>query len=105
VPLHFALQRSVLAPQAQPRYFPLAAPVVDALERRVAGSDEVELIAAGHPSSPHRHAYVVIVLGASHDLDPQYASALIDLVRREMRDDDIRVEVRCLRQLWQRRSD
>ena len=100
VPLYLALQQSIVSPQNQPRFFPLAGPVMDALEQHVGSDPEVELIAAGHPSSAHRKADVVVVLGAPRDVDASYSADIVSLIRREMRDEQVSVEVRCLRQLW-----
>jgi uncharacterized hydrophobic protein (TIGR00271 family) len=104
LPLHNALQRSLIEPKPQPRTYPLAGSVIDALERHIDQQADVALIAAGQPSTTHANADVVLVIGAPNDLEPAYAKGLIDVVRREMRDDSLVVEIHCLRELWQQKT-
>jgi uncharacterized hydrophobic protein (TIGR00271 family) len=104
IPLHIALQRSLIEPKAQPLSFPLAVSVVAALERHVAKDPDVQLIAAGKPSSLRDRADVIIILGAPRDLDRNYAQPIIDLLRHEMRNDQLKVEIHCIRELWQESS-
>ena len=84
VPLQLALMRSLVEAKPQPITFPLARSVTEALEDYVENERDVEIIAAGRPSSPHDESDVILFLGAPRDLDPEYAKELIKIVRREM---------------------
>jgi uncharacterized hydrophobic protein (TIGR00271 family) len=105
VPLQLAMLRSLRQAKPQPRSYPLARSVSGALEDYIEDHPEVELILAGRPSSPDDRADVVLVIGAPHRLEPEYANALIDIVRREMKNDRLVVEVHCIRELWQELAD
>ncbi len=76
VPLHHALLESLVETKPQPRAFPLAKSVIDSLENRFASEPEVSLITAGRPSSQRIPSDVVLVLGATGELDPGFADEL-----------------------------
>jgi hypothetical protein len=78
---------------------------MEALEDHIDDEPDIELISAGRPSSPHDKSDVILLLGAPRDLDPAYANQLIAIVRREMKNEKLVVEVHCLRELWQQKSD
>jgi len=101
VPLQLSLLKGLLLGKPQPSYYPLSRSVMDALEDYVEDDPNLEIFDAGRPSSPYHTADVVLVLGAPYDLDRQYADALIKIVRREMRNPKLRVEVHLIRELWQ----
>ena len=65
------------------------------------GVAEVELIAAGRPSSNQSAADVIIVLGAPSELSQDYAHGIVQLLRRRMKNRRLVVEIHCLKQLWQ----
>ena len=104
VPLQMALMKSVVQAKPQPTTFPLARVVTEALEDHIEDQPDVELIASGRPSSPQDDSDGVLILGAPRDLDREYAAELIEIVRREMRDDTLVVEVHCIRELWQEKA-
>ncbi|MFC6977532.1 DUF389 domain-containing protein [Microbulbifer taiwanensis] len=101
VPLQLALLKGLLQGKPQPNYYPLSRAVMNALEDYVEDDPDVEIFDAGRPSSPFHPADVVLVLGAPHDLDKDYADALIKIVRREMRNQKLKVEVHLIREMWQ----
>ena len=88
----------------QPRAYPLATSVVEALEQRIQSEPGVELITAGRPSSHRVPADVVLVVGAAGELDSSFAHELVGIVRRSMRDESLIVDVHCVKALWQERS-
>jgi uncharacterized hydrophobic protein (TIGR00271 family) len=104
VPLQHALLRSLVETKPQPRAFPLAKTVLDALEDRCESEPGVKLITAGRPSSHLVRSDVVLVLGATGELDPSFADELVEIVRRKMRDESLIVEVHCIHTLWHQTS-
>lgn len=104
IPLQRALDRSLVEAKPQPATFPLARSVVEALEAHIEQTPQLELIAAGRPSSPHDPTDVVVILGTPGTLDPQFGSELIEIVHRTMNNDSLVVEVHCIRELWQESS-
>ena len=42
---------------------------------------------------------------APRDLDPEYATSLIEIVRSKMNNQNLVVEVHCLRELWQEKAE
>jgi uncharacterized membrane protein len=105
VPLQLALMRSLVEAKPQPTTFPLARVVTEALQDYVEDEPDVEILAAGRPSSPHDESDVILLLGAPRDLEREYAQELIEIVRREMKNDSLVVEVHCIRELWQEKAD
>jgi hypothetical protein len=105
VPLQLSMLRSLRQAKPQPRSYPLARSVTNALEDYIDDRPYVELILAGQPSSPKDRADVVLVIGAPRRLEREYANALIDIVRRTMKNDKLVVEVHCIRELWQEIAD
>jgi uncharacterized hydrophobic protein (TIGR00271 family) len=105
VPLQIALMRSLLEAKPQPTTYPLARKVIEALEDHIEDEPDIELIAAGRPSSLHDESDVVLWLGAPRDLDREYSKELIEIVRREMKDNTLVVEVHCIRELWQEKAN
>ena len=103
-PLHQELRRSLVETKPQPRAYPLAKSVVDALEDHISTRPEVTLITAGRPSSHLAPSDVVLVLGTGRELAPEFADDLVEIVRQKMRDDTLIVEVHCVREVWQETS-
>ncbi|MGI9427730.1 MAG: TIGR00341 family protein, partial [Bythopirellula sp.] len=104
IPLQRELLEGLVETKAQPRAFPLAKTVVDALEDRIAAEPGVTLITAGRPSSHLVASDVVLITGALGELDPSFADDLIEIVREKMQDDSLIVEVHCIKELWQETS-
>lgn len=104
VPLHYALMKNLVEAKPQPRTYPLATSVIDAVEKHLEKETDIELISSGQPSSPNDETDVILILGAPRDLDQKIAKELIDIVRREMMDDSLVVEIHCIRELWQETS-
>jgi uncharacterized hydrophobic protein (TIGR00271 family) len=105
IPLYFALQHSILQARPMPMSYPLARSVLEALEEYIDQQPNVELLTAGRPSLSLDNTDVQLVLGVPYNLDSSYAQALIDIVRREMEDDTLSVEVHCIKELWRIRDD
>ncbi len=104
IPLHRALQQSLVETKPQPRAFPLAKSVMDALEDRIESQPNVSLITAGRPSSQRVPSDVVVVIGTTGDLEPAFGDELIGIVRREMLDDTLVVDIHCVNQQWHQRA-
>jgi uncharacterized hydrophobic protein (TIGR00271 family) len=105
VPLQLALMRSAAEVKPQPMTYPLPWVVTEALEGYIEKDPDIQLIAAGRPASPHETSDVVMILGAPRDLEPEYARELIEVVRREMEDDSLVIEVHAIRELWQETTE
>ncbi len=105
IPLHLALMKQLVDAKPQSRMYPLATSVTDALERRLDQEDDVELISAGMPSSPNDTTDVVLVLGTLHGLDQKIAKELTDIVHQEMLDEELVIEIHCIRELWKETSE
>jgi uncharacterized membrane protein len=101
VPLQLKLLESLVETKPQPRAFPLAKTVLDALEDRLESEPGAKLITAGKPSSHLASSDVVLVLGATGELDPGFADELVEIIRQKMQDESLIVEVHCVRELWQ----
>ena len=101
IPLQLELLESLVETKPQPRAFPLAKTVLDALEDRLESEPGAKLITAGRLSSRLASSDVLLVLGATDELDSGFASELVKIVREKMRDDSLIVEVHCVKELWQ----
>ncbi|MHC4986224.1 MAG: hypothetical protein ACYTFO_08735, partial [Planctomycetota bacterium] len=62
---------------------------------------DVEIIAGGQPASQHARSDVVLILTSPHKLPNDYADQLVEIVRREMANPSLVVEVHCLQEAWQ----
>jgi uncharacterized hydrophobic protein (TIGR00271 family) len=100
-PLERALERNIELGKPQPSTYPLTKAVEDALAKHIAQDPDVHIVATGRPSSSHDQADVVVVISSPEWLPRTYATSIIDLVRRELHDDNVVVEVHCLREGWQ----
>jgi hypothetical protein len=78
--------------------------VIDALEDRLESHPDATLITAGKPSSHLVASDVVLVLGATREVDSRLANELAEIVRQKMQDESLIVEVHCLKQLWHERA-
>jgi uncharacterized hydrophobic protein (TIGR00271 family) len=104
IPLQNDLMKSLVQTKPQPRTYPLASTVADALEDRVQREPGVNLISTGRPSSHFASSDVVIILGCTGNPEPDFSKKLIRLVREKMLDDSLVVEVHCVKELWQETS-
>ncbi|MDF1744947.1 MAG: TIGR00341 family protein, partial [Gimesia sp.] len=104
VPLHYALMKHLVDAKPQSMTYPLATTVMDALEQRLSKENDVELISAGTPSSPNDSTDVILILGTLRDLDQKISKELTEIVHREMLDDELVVEIHCIRELWKETS-
>ncbi len=100
IPLQRALNRSLVEAKPQPSTYPLARSVIEALEEHIEQTDDVELIAAGRPSSPKDPTDVQVFVGAPGELDREFGRKIIEIVHTTMQDTELVVEVHCLRELW-----
>lgn len=103
-PLKVSLVRDLVQGKPQPNFYPLSKTVIEALKDYVEENPDIEILNAGRPASPYHPSDVVVVLGAPFELDKEYGRELIRIVREEMGDPDLKVEIHCLRELWQERS-
>ena len=104
IPLQRELFESLVETKPQPRTFPLAKSVMDALEDTVESEPGVKLIMAGTPSSRFVPSDVVLVLGVTNELDPSFADDLVEVVRQKMHDESLIVEIHCVKELWHETS-
>jgi hypothetical protein len=74
---------------------------LDALEDRVEAEPGVMLITAGRTSSRLARSDVVLLLGATGELDSGFADELVEIVRQKMQDESLIVEVHCVKELRQ----
>ena len=72
--------------------------VEEALVEHIKKKPDVELVASGRPSTLHDKADVVVFLMTPHALPETYGQELTEIVRREMEDPELVVEVHCLQQ-------
>jgi uncharacterized hydrophobic protein (TIGR00271 family) len=100
-PLERALERDIEKGKPQPRTFPLTKAAEDALVEHIAKTPSIDLLASGRPSSLHARADVVLVLATPEPIPESYADQLVEIVRREMHDEELVVEVHCLQAAWQ----
>ncbi|MFK7776758.1 MAG: DUF389 domain-containing protein [Gimesia sp.] len=100
VPLHYALMKNLVDAKPQSMTYPLATSVMNSLEQRLAKENDVVLISAGMPSSPNDETDVILILGTPHHLEQNIAKELINIVKREMLDDTLIIEIHCIRELW-----
>ena len=101
-PLERALDRNIEQGKPQPANYPLTEAVEQAVVKHIElKRPEAELVAAGRPSSLHNEADVIIVLTSPRDLPESFGDEIVDIVQREMEDEELVVEVHCLQEAWQ----
>jgi hypothetical protein len=100
-PLQRALERNIEQGKAQPSSFPLTISVMNALLDHIEETPGVRLMSAGRPNSTKEYADVVLFLSTPDELPVDYADELVRIVRYEMNDPRLKVEVHCLRSAWQ----
>jgi uncharacterized membrane protein len=96
-PLQKAMQESLVQAKPQPRGYPLAKSVMDAIEERLTSNPEYELITAGQPSSPFSTSDVTLVLSTSGDPEPEFFENLKVLIKEQMHDDSLRVKIHLVK--------
>jgi uncharacterized hydrophobic protein (TIGR00271 family) len=104
VPLQNALVGSLVETKPQPRAYPLAKVVIDAIEDRVEAHPNAWLISAGLASSRLASSDVVLIIGSTKEIDASFADELVETVRQQMRDDSLIVEVHCVDEHWHETS-
>ena len=105
IPLHIALQRSVLQGKPQPSTYPLPSSVVEQLNAFADRHPGVDVVSAGRPSSTVDGTDVILFLGAPRGVDSSFSGELVDIIRTEMNDDSLVVEIHCIEEMWQKRFD
>jgi uncharacterized membrane protein len=96
-PLQKAMQESLVLAKPQPRAYPLAKSVMDAVEERLVANPEYELITAGQPSSPFSTSDVILVLSTSGVHAPEFFEGLETLIKEQMHDDSLRVKIHLIK--------
>ncbi len=99
-PLGRALERNIEQGKPQPATYPLTKAVEEAVVEYIKRTPEVDLLAAGRPASMHHKADVVIVLTSPRSLSESFGDEIVEIVQREMDDEDLVVEIHCLREAW-----
>jgi len=96
-PLQKAMQESLVQAKPQPRGYPLAKSVMDAVEERLAANPGYELLTAGQPSSPFSTSDVMIVLSTTGDSEPEFVKGLEALIKEQMDDESLRVKIHLVK--------
>ncbi|MEA3275641.1 MAG: DUF389 domain-containing protein [Pseudomonadota bacterium] len=100
------LSTALVAQLEQGKNVPLAHPVTTAVSRalyeRVAQDEGVEIMFMGRPRAQRR---VMIHIASRDELPPSYANELRKIVRDEMDDPELTVNVVAVRGLWRSDSD
>ncbi|MDG2407839.1 MAG: TIGR00341 family protein [Pirellulales bacterium] len=99
-PLGRSLERTIDRGKPQPRSFPLAKHVDDAIRRFVAQRKDVQMILADRPGATFDKVDVLIILASQAPLSATYRDHLIQLVRDEMDDPEAVVMIHYLREAW-----
>ncbi len=100
-PLGRSLVRNIEQGRPQPASYPLTKAVQEAIMKFLRHRPEVELVAAGRPASLHAKADVIVIVASPHPLPKSFGDAIVEIVRRTMKDDQLVVKVHCLREAWQ----
>ena len=99
-PLGRSLEQTIDRGRPQPRSFPLAKHVDDAIRRFVAERKDVQMILAARPGTSFDKVDVLIILASQGPLPATYRDRLIQQVRDEMDDPDAVVMIHYLREAW-----
>ena len=78
----------------------MARVVLDAIERKVESQPDARLITAGLPSSRISSSDAIIVIGSPREIPEEFADELVEIVRSQMRDESLIVEVHCINEQW-----
>jgi len=105
IPLERALNRSIDQGKPQPSTYPLTLAVTEALVEYVATLPDVRIVAAGRPSSAHALSDVVVFLTSPRLMPRSYAKKIVAIVRREMGDQELIVNVVGLKNEWEQPKD
>lgn len=97
IPLQQAMKQSLVLSKPQPRAFPLAKTVMDAVEERLASRPEFELITAGQPSSHFALSDVTLLISTTGEPDIAFFDELREVIRTEMLDDTLKVKIHCVK--------
>ncbi len=100
-PLQRALDRNIDFGKPQPNHYPLTKATEDAVSKYVAATPDLDLISSGRPSSEHDKSDVILFLSSPNPLPESYKMKLVEIVRREMGDETLVVEVHCLQEIWE----
>ena len=100
IPLNQSLENRLLSGRPSPNSYPLTKAVHDAVVDEIEKEHGFQLITGGRPSSKFDRADVVLVLSAPEQIDSTLEDRLKEIVRREMKDDQLKVEIHCLKNYW-----
>lgn len=104
-PLERGLRRQIEFGRPQPLAYPLPRSVVNALTDRLEQDQGVELMLAGRPGGIDDDFDVVLWLSTREPLPRSYILELSAIVRREMEDENLVVEVRSVMEAWEPDQD
>ena len=99
-PLERKLAREIEHGRPKPLGYPLPNSVVEALKQRLKSTESVELLLAGRSSMLDDDFDVSIWLSSHRPLPRTLVKDISSIVRREMNDHDLVVEVRSLKETW-----
>ena len=99
-PLGRSLEQTIDRGRPQPRSFPLAKHVDDAIRRFVAERKDVQMILAARPGTSFDKVDVLIILASQAPLSTTYRDHLVERVRRELDDPEAVVMIHYLREAW-----
>jgi uncharacterized membrane protein len=100
IPLTIELRRQVEVGRPQPIAYPLPKSVVQSLVDHLDQEEGVELMLAGRTSMIEDDYDVAIWLSSREPLRRAYSASVVEVVRREMSDETLVVEVRNLVESW-----
>ena len=99
-PLGRSLEQTIDRGRPQPRSFPLAKHVDDAIRQFVAERKDVQMILAARPGTTFDKVDVLIILASQTPLSTTYRDHLVERVRRELDDPEAVVMIHYLREAW-----
>ena len=100
VPLEIALVRQIEMGKPHPIAYMVPRSVGMAVVKRVDAEPGVEVILMGRPSTIDPRIDVAIYLASPQPLPRAFADELVEIVRHEMNNDELRVFVSCLQESW-----
>ncbi|WDE95870.1 TIGR00341 family protein [Lentisphaera profundi] len=100
VPLGLELERNIKLGKPTPNLYPVAKNVTTSIIHYIETLPDVELLLHGRPGSEADPTDVMIILASSVRMPKVYIDELTRIVRRQMGDENLIIEVHALRDGW-----